>query len=441
MTSIKRSMSVLVLLLLSVVLAGCGGDKKTAEEQERVAEQLHEVSLNVNMIENPSFEKWKGNIPVGWKLEVFTGSGRIPTMNGKSAEEKKSGKYSCYIRGLFNTDQWLVLVQRHSVLPGYRLTFSAEIMTQRIKRNKGQGDMANLYVRFYDKDGNRTNDRYETDADTRHRWGDSDWFRDGRKILVPDDAYSVELGLVNLKTGYVYFDDVELILREPPDWEKIETKYITFYYLKGFPFPDGAVEKTAERIEGYARKMNIKLDRKIKYYYYHSEEHFTRIIGAANYRQRALWKDKELHTIDPDENNQLIHLLFIEYGKPPDGLARGLVFTMQRSMFGRDIHVAAKELLLVKKIPALFRVITTKEIVEVGTSITIPAWASFCKYLIDRHGPEKFMKLYEKANGVEEAEALNAIFNEVYNENFDVLDRAWRLYILRYQPAEVGDTL
>lgn len=441
MTGKNRLMSVGILLVLCSVLAGCGGDKREEGESEQAAGKRPEIPLNVNLIKNPSFERWKNNKPIGWELKVFKGEGKIPPMFGKSTEDKKNGQYAYYIRGLGNTDVWYVLVQRHRIYPGYGIAFSAEIMTKRLKRVIGQGDLANIYVRFYDAEGNRVSDRYQVDGESRHRWGDTEWFRDGRKMIVPDNARYVEIGLINLKTGYIYFDDVELILRKPPDWEESETEYITFFNLKGFPFPEGAVDREAERIEGYARRLGVKSERKIKYYYYHNEENFKKVIGSKNYRQRALWEDKELHTIDPAEDNQVIHLLLIDYGKPPTGIVRGTVFALRGSMLGRDLHLVAKELLLEQKIPALFRVIKDEDLMKIGTDIAIPAWSSFCDFLIERYGPKKFMILFERSNELEEAPALNFLFNEIYDEDVDAIDREWRLFLMRYQPEGAGDTL
>jgi hypothetical protein len=441
MTGNNRLMRAGILMLWCAVLAGCGGDRGERGSSEQGAEKPDDIPLNVNLIDNPSFERWENNKPVGWQLEVFEGEGTIPPMFGKSTEHKKSGRYAYYIRGLGNTEVWYVLVQRHRVYPGYGIAFSAEIMSSGLKRTRGQGDMANLYVRFYDAEGNRISDRHRVDGESRHRWGDTEWFRDGRKLIVPDNAHFVELGLINLKTGYIYFDDVELILRAPPEWEETETEYITFLNLKGYPFPEGAIEREAARVEGYARRLHLKPGRRIKYYYYHSEDNFKKVVGKRKYRQRALWDEKELHTIDPEEDNQVIHLLLIDFGKPPTGLARGVVFALRHSMLGEDLHLVAKRLLIEKKMPALFRVIKDEDLMKIGTEVTIPAWSSFCDFLIERYGPEKFMTLYEKADKLEEAPALNFLFNEIYGENVDVIDREWRLFLMRYQPEGAGDTL
>ena len=53
------------LLLLSVVfmlflLAGCGSKK----------EERPDVPIGVNLVENGSFEGWKGDMPISWDIEI-----------------------------------------------------------------------------------------------------------------------------------------------------------------------------------------------------------------------------------------------------------------------------------------------------------------------------------------------------------------------------------
>ena len=54
---------------------------------------------------------------------------------------------------------------------------------------------------------------------------------------------------------------------------------------------------------------------------------------------------------------------------------------------------------------------------------------------------KKFMILFERSNELEEAPSLNFLFNEIYDEDVDAIDREWRLFLMRYQPEGAGDTL
>ncbi|MCK4235552.1 MAG: hypothetical protein KAX38_00435, partial [Candidatus Krumholzibacteria bacterium] len=363
MSAEKRCLLFIFCLILA--LSVCGNSESGTVPEE---EELPEIPLKINLIKNPSFEDWNGNVPANWELRRFKGDGKIMNMYGKSSDEKNSGQFSFYLRGLFNVDRWMVLVQRLPITPGYRLNFSAAIRSQNVKRNRDQEDRANIYIRFLDGDGKRLEDRHYADAYTRHRVGTSPWARSRKnRVDIPDKARFVEIGLINLMTGHLYFDDVELELIKPIPWKKKNTKYVEFYHLEGYPFPEGAIEKEKEMLEGFVKRFGIKLSEKIKYYYYPSEELFMEITGLKRYRQKALWKKKEIHTMTPTEDSETVHMLLVDYGFPPLGLTKGIVYNMRGSLEGKKIHITAKGFLVEKKIPALYKIIKAGDLKRVGT--------------------------------------------------------------------------
>jgi hypothetical protein len=285
-----------------------------------------------------------------------------------------------------------------------------------------------------------TEGRY-ADAFTHHHSGTKNWVRNRREVEVPENAYYVEIGLINQMTGHLYFDDVKLILNYPHPWEKKETKYITFYYLDGYPYPEGAIEKETQIVKGFVKKLGIKIKGGIKYYYYPSEEKFKDITGRTRYRQLPLWKKRELHTMAPIEDHAIAHMLLSDFGYPPAGLAKGIVFNLRGSLEGKDIHTVAKEFLVQKQIPSLHKLLKVDDFNNLGTTIAVPAWTSFCKYLIDRYGMKKLMKLYAETDGVDDYYSFNKAFMDVYGEVFLEVDQAWRLWLVFYENEQEGSTL
>ncbi len=425
----------LCFILIAALAAwfGCGGREEEGD--------IPDVPIGVNLIENPSFEKWEGSVPVGWELKEFAGEGQIPNMFGKSTSKMKSGKFSYYLRGLFNADKWMVLKQRIPVRPGCDLVFSAEIKCENIKRNRGQEDNANIYVRFLDAAGERVKSRYYADAYTQRRLGTGNWRRDIEKVEVPKKARFAEIGLVNQMTGYLYFDDVEAMLVESIKWERVETEYVTFYHLQDHPLPEGAVSDEARFIDFLVEETGIRLEQKIGYYYYPSEERFMQIQGTKAYKQLPIWKKKELHTIAPVEQHAMIHMMLVHLGYPPIGLAKGFVFALRGKYTGWNPHLLAKMFLLKKMIPALFRIVEEKPMKESVWAITIPAWASFCTYLIDQYGMETFLRFYRECDGVKEAGVFNDLLTNYFEKEFKIHDRNWRLYILRLETEVPVDSL
>jgi hypothetical protein len=419
-------MATAALTALLALAAGCGtGTKKEAAPAS---------PLGVNLVTNASFEEWDGAQPVGWKLEYFDGAGKKENMCGKSIDEKKTGKFAYSMRGVYNVDRWMVLVQRHPVTPGYRLSFAADMREKNLQKNRGQESRANLFVRFYDKDGKRVNDRYYADGYTRTLMGTSEWHRFGRRVDIPKNTAYADIGLICQMTGWIYFDDVEMMLEAPVPWKEIGSKHVNYYYLDGSPFPDGAVDKENAFVDGCVKKLHLKTEGKVSYYYYPSEEKFQELFGVKRGHERAIWKKRELHTTRTYDDHEMIHMLLVPLGYPPFGLAEGIVFYVLGSWDGRDLHLVAKESLTGMKLPALHKIFTQQDMDAAGMSNVVPGWASFSIWLIDRYGIKKFMKLYKVTNEVTDPVVFAAHFKAVYGKEFDVTDREWRLWILRYQP-------
>ncbi len=435
MTGNRRYGIIAIFVLIAGSIACCSGKVEEAVDRP-------EMKLEVNLLENPSFEKWNGSVPEGWEIRHFSGDGSNRNKFGKSTHEKKSGRSSFYLRGLFNTDKWMVLTQKHPVSPGYDLLISADIKVVNIQDNKGQSKDANIYIIFYDSKGKRLNDRYYADDWTHPRTGTSDWRRDVKKVEIPEKAYSAEFGLINRMTGYVYFDNVMMKIKAKVKWNEKDTKFITFQWLDERPFPEGAIEKEAEMIEGFADRVGIKkIKEKIKYRLYPSPERFMQILERSRYHQTSSWSGREIHTIEPFEDHEMIHHILYDLGYPPVGLAKGLVFSLRSQYRNWDIHSKAKQYLIQKKIPALYKTIPQQLFLNSNANVTVPAWGSFVTYLIDRFGMDKFIEFYKSVDKIDEVGPFNVHFKDIYGEEFPDADREWRLFLMRYQADPNADTM
>jgi hypothetical protein len=410
--------------IVGLALAGCGNKE----------EALPNVPLDSNLVVNPSFEEWQGKVPTGWRIEHFAGDGKRENEYGKSIDFSKSGRFSFYLRGIYDSDRWMVLVQTHPVIPGYRLSFSAEMKADGLERWKKQEDRANIYVRFYDRDGKRVSDRYYADMWTSRLVGTNDWRQYSKVTDIPKNARTVEIGCINEMTGFLYFDDVDLRIEAPVPWHEKKMKHVNFYYLEGHPLSPEAMKETDQYLDSCLKKLHTKVKGKVSYYYYPSEEKFREMFGVRRAHERLFPKRQELHTPDSADRHEVVHLLLEPLGYPPFGLAEGTYLFCAGSWEGRDLHMLTKQYLIQRRLPALYMVLGGEDMDKVGLSVTAPAWGSFCMWLISHKGPKKFMQLYVKTDGVEEAGTFNSIFKGIYGEDFDVMDREWRLWVLRYNP-------
>ena len=437
--------SIAVMAAAALLVAGCGGEKsgkKSGEKKKQESpEKLPEVETGVNLVMNPGFEEWKGYKPAEWMMRAFAGEGKSLSFYGKS-DKSSSGESSFYLRGLYNTEKWMVATQRFPVSPGHEIVFSADIMTENIEHSRGQEDNCGVYVRFLDGDGQRLSDRYFADAWTKKRKGTSGWRREKKRTEAPDGARIVEIGVINQMTGYAYFDDVSLIIREKIDWESKDAKFITYNWLERCPFPPEDMKKVSGLIEGIAKEAGIKkIEGRINYFLYPDEETFMKILQKPKYKTAARWDKKELHDIKSFNEHEIIHLILYDLGFPPLGLTKGFVFYFRAKYNNWDMHIRSKRFLLQKRIPGLYQTISPDKWRKVDHTVVVPAWASFVEYLIDKYGMDTFKELYAATNEISEQEPFSAKFRDVYGLDFQETDRAWRLYIMRYEGEAAADTL
>ncbi len=421
-----RLLLLLPVLLIFLFWGGCGSKEK----------EIPDVPIGVNLVENGGFEAWKDDMPVDWELEYVEGDGDNPIYFGSSLDEKNTGSQSFYMRGVYNTDRWYVLIQRIPIIPDYHIRLSAAMMSKDLKKLKTQERRAHVFIRFFDKEGNRSPDsRIYGDERLTPRVGTTNWSKGSIRVRAPEDAYFIEVGLVNTMSGWIYFDDVEVVIEEPIPWKTKDTKYVKYYYLDEKPLPKDAIERETELIEDYADRLGVDISSKIEYFYYPDEETLTKILGMKKGHQRALWSRRELHTTEPYEDHIVAHLLLMDYGYPPYGIGEGIVYALIGNLVGNDIHLAAKYYLVQLKIPPLYKMLDTEEIGPELKDIVVPAWSSFCMYLIEKYGMESFMELYKRSDAVLDEGEFNIIFKDIYDEDFPIVDRAWRLYVLRYEGA------
>jgi len=94
-----------------------------------------------------------------------------------------------------------------------------------------------------------------------------------------------------------------------------------------------------------------------------------------------------------------------------------------------------------RQIPALYKTIHPDRWRTVDHSVLVPAWASFVAYLIDNYGLDTFKELYAVTTDITEEGPFSARFQDIYGTEFQEMDRAWRLYIMRYQGSAEADSL
>lgn len=429
--TIHGNRELLIVLFLSFIfLAGCQGDQP--------AEKL-DVPVGENLLKNPGFESWTDSLPDHWKIrsvETLVGEGERHNHITRS-DDSKRGKYSVHFSADDSTVNWTVLSQNIPVIPGEEIVLFANVKSTELKSIRPRTSFSGVYVIFMDEKGERVNmeSRRIVDGITRPCRGNVIWSERKKHIDIPEGASYAEVGIISTMSGDMYFDNVSAAIKKGPPWQKTETDYIEFYSLPGHPLPEEDLRREAELIESYAAKINLEEpEKKIKYYYYPSEEDFERINVEREYFQAVNWKNKEIHTIEKYEDMVMAHLLISDLGRPPVGLAKGLVFYLRAEENNWDPHLDTKKNLMEYKVPALYKTIDKDNFLDMDLSVAVPAWTSFCSYLIDQFGVEKFMEFYRETDGVEHLPPFEALFRKNFDKEFRKTDMDWRLFVMRYEP-------
>ncbi len=427
----------IIFFLVSFFLAGCQGDKS--------AEKLN-IPVGKNLLKNPGFESWTDSLPEHWKARNVEPPGtRGERLNHiRRSEESKRGKYSVHFSAGDSTTNWTVLTQNIPVIPGEKIVLFSNVMSTELTAVKPGTSFSGVYVIFMNEKGERVNrdSRRIVDGITRPCRGNVIWSERKKQIDIPDGASYAEVGIISTMSGDMYFDNVSAAIKKGPPWQKTETGYIEFYSLPGHPLPEEDLRREAELIESYAARINLEEpEKKIKYYYYPGEEDFERINVEKEYFQAVNWKRKEIHTIEKHEDMVMTHLLISDLGRPPVGLAKGLVFYLRADEHNWDPHMDTKKNLMDYQVPALYKTIRNDDFLDMDLSVAVPAWTSFCIYLIDQFGVEKFMKFYREADGIEHLPPFEVLFREKFGKEFKKTDMDWRLFVMRYEPEGESDPM
>ncbi len=431
---IARSGFKFLVISALAVLLGCG---------ENGSEKVPQVEFGANLLKNPSFEEWTDSLPAGWQGRSVSDSNsekKRANIVQPSSKYKQDGEYSCYFLADDSTDRWVALTQIVPVVPDHDFVISSQVKSLGLRRNTSKGGYSNMYAIFINERGERVEGSEDfADLMTRPVAGNTDWHNQRRKMRVPANARHAEVGIISTMSGSIYFDDLNAYVKANPPWVKKETKYIDFYWLPGKALPDSSIEKELEMIESYAEIFGIdKIEKKIEYFYYNNEEDFKDVNLTESYFQGVNWEQREIHTMKKTEDLAVTHMLLYHLGFPPISLAKGAVFYLRASKYDWDPHMEVKKDLMEYKVPALQKTIGQKVFEKYNPSIIVPAWASFCTYLIEQYGVEEFLEFYEKNNGVQTSEEFISIFEEFYKEEFNKMDQKWRLFVMRYQPDSQG---
>lgn len=387
-----------------------------------------EPAYDTNLLANGSFEDVDANgLPRGWTLEPFRGgedqSAVVTMIDNEVAHD---GKRSFVFRADPGTQRFFLLTQEITVPDGAtHVQLSGWMQLQDVEMNKGQYSQCNFLLTFFDKDHHRFQEIRAADKRTHVRIGSQLWTEENQKFRLPKGTHYVQVGCVLGMNGRVWFDNVSLSVPRPIPWEEATTKNFVFHWLPGHPMPQGSQESQQQIFDSIAARMGVTSNVVIQYYFYPDTTTIRQILSLKGY-QYVSWDDYEFHSINPNDDHEVVHFITDPMGRPPRAIAEGTVFWLQDQWDGRPLHEVVGDLVSSNNLPSLRMLLDYNSLAMLDPAMSYPAAASFIGFIVDRWGTPKLIELYSAAHGVNSYDVFAVAFNNVYKVPLPEVETAWR---------------
>ncbi|MBW2174069.1 MAG: hypothetical protein JRF64_05390 [Deltaproteobacteria bacterium] len=218
-----------------------------------------------------------------------------------------------------------------------------------------------------------------------------------------------------------------------PPFKVVSTERFVFYLL-----PETPAEKDIQTIAKEREKtlniirdfLNISFDQRVNFFLFPDAPSKSWCMG---HQGDGLAFDTTIAEIYNEETrvdpaHELTHIVASQIGSPPALMNEGLAVYMQSNHKWNNQHIdtTASELLLKDKLVPLDELIKRNEIGSRPDDgeIAYPQSASFVKFIIDKYGPEQFLKLYARLRVGAENNANH--FKDVLGVELKIAEREWK---------------
>ncbi len=401
-----------------LLLVGCG------EKQTPVGKDL---------LANGSFEEVVDGLPVGWRVERFRGlESETAAEWGVDEERAYDGKRSFYFQAGPDTRGFFVLVQTVQPKNARQLHIRGAIKTLDVTMNRSQYPQANFTLTCYDDAGNRFESARFYDLKTGARVGTGDWIVEDRVYRLPANTARVDVSCALGMEGKIWFDAVSVDVPAGLPWMTDETKNFRFHWLAGSEYPEGSKEYQQQLFDYYCARLNLPEPErpKVDSYFYPDSATLFEAIGVRG-AKKSYWDEREVHSIYPVDDHEIIHMITKPYGVLPFALTEGTAFYLMKDYRGRPVLQMAQDLLKDDKLPDLVAILDGGTMRRIDPNVVAPAAASFIGYLLEMYGPEKFLDLHREANAASAAPEFGAAFERVYAVAPEKAEAEWRMLLGR----------
>jgi hypothetical protein len=396
-----------------------------------------ETPYEVNLLKNSSLEDVKNGMPKHWNLVNFSGiEGQQEVEFGIDGETAAEGNNSWFFRGDPGTRRWYLLTQEVEVRDITHVRLQGWMKINQVQRTPDQLPYCNFLLTFFDEQHNRFQELRIADKRSLLKHGTLPWFEENLVFRVPRGTRYVAVSCILGCDGTAWFDEVRLSVPEPLDWQTRQTKNFAFHWLPERPFPSGSVENQQRIYDHFAGRLGIgDSDVVIGYYLYPDTATIRKILSLKGYEYFS-WDDRELHTINPNENHEIIHFMTDVYGVPPRAIAEGTVYWLHGAWQDQPYNELAARALAAGALPSVADLIDYNRFASIRSHLSIPAAASFVDYIVSRWGTEKLIELYTAIAGFNSYDPFSTAFKKVYGQPCEDVEQQWHLVLSRVELEE-----
>jgi len=211
---------------------------------------------------------------------------------------------------------------------------------------------------------------------------------------------------------------------------KFETEHFIIYYSNNV-IDEQRIKWVASehefRLHQITNALVVIANGKISSYIYPSAEMKKRLIGAGGTNISKPWR-REIHinyeSLDASLKHELVHAMMSESGipvlnvSPLSGLTEGLAMALEWNWGSRTLHECAagmKQFNLMRDINSLLSV---TGFMSQASSVSYVLCGSFCRFLMDTYGVEKFKRVYRYGD-----------FEKVYGKTSENLQTEWMNFL------------
>lgn len=349
-----------------------------------------------NLLANASFEDVRQGLPARWKLENFRGLQDVEAATyGVTDSLPHHGQRCFFFKAGVTTERFHTLTQEVWVKGARRVRVRGALRTQAVGDYRRQYPQSGFALTYYNDKHERFESERFADVRTSLRFGSTDrWVQVEEVFRLPLNTAYVVMHCVLGMQGNVWFDDVSLDIPEELPWHDVKTGNFVHYWLEK-PYPEGSIAFQQQMFDSYAQRLGIPEQKRpeISYYFYPD----TTALHAATGVKTESYVDsrrRQIHSIHPVEDHEIVHFLTQPYGTLPTVLMEGTAFYLMDNLEGARITPLAQELLRSKRLAPVKVMVDPSAMKRFEAAILVPSAATFIGFLVEGYGAEKFLELH-----------------------------------------------